>query len=116
MAFKEAKVDEDVLRRRIADAVKAVELSETSAWADLDILSTHTRVEGIDVEPDGVIFEPDHHFRGVVNIYVSLQYGSDGDDGFTSSESFLGEFSGELDANSVPHVGDITVDTTEFYE
>src|SRR5437868_6114509 len=107
MAFKDTNLeDEEALRRRIADAVKEVELSDTSAWADLDILSTHTRIEGVDVEPDSVVLDAQGHFRGVVNIYLSLQYGSESDDGFMSSDSFLGECRGHLDDN-VPVIEDL---------
>lgn len=115
MAFEGLELsNEDILKRRIADAVKEVELSEMPAWADLDILSTHTRVEGLDVEPEAVVLGENGTFSGVVNIYVSLQYGSDSDDGFTSSDSFLGEFNGHFDGED-PIIDDVTVDTSEFY-
>lgn len=108
--------DDEVLRQRIVDAVREVDLSKTSAWPELDILSTHTRVEGIDVEPDGVILDSVGNFRGVVNLYVSLQYGANNEEGFTSSDSFLGEFRGHLDSDRHPVIEDVSVDTSDFYE
>jgi hypothetical protein len=117
MAFDMATLDDDEnLRRRIAEAVSNVELSTTGAWDNLDVLSTHTRVEGVDVEADAVILDANGNFRGVVDIYVSLQYGSDSEDDFTSSDSFLGEFRGHLDDNGRPIIDDVSVDTSDFYE
>jgi hypothetical protein len=107
--------DDETLKLRIAEAVREFELSGSSAWSDLDVLSTHTRVDGVDVEPEGVVIGEDGNFQGVINIYVSLQFGSDSDDGFTSSDSFLGEFVGHLDQTNEPIIEDVTVDTSDYY-
>lgn len=118
MDFEDQTLDDDdeLLRRRIAEAVRGIELSETSAWNDLDILSTHTRVEGINVDPDGVVLDANGNFRGVIDIYVSLQYGSNNEEGFASSDSFLGEFRGHLEAHGKAVIDDVTVNTSDFYE
>jgi hypothetical protein len=93
-----------------------VELTETSAWNDLDVLSTHTYIDGIEVDPAGIIFENGKKFHGVVNIYVLLEYGPNGSDNFQTSESFLGRFHGHLEPDGKPVVDDVTVDTSPFYE
>ena len=66
-------------------------------WSDLDELSTHTILEGVEVDPEGILIDDDGRFKGVMNVYVTLQYGKDDDEGFTTSDSFLGRFEGHLD-------------------
>ncbi|MBV8686226.1 MAG: hypothetical protein JOZ90_05510 [Alphaproteobacteria bacterium] len=84
---------EDDLRQAVAEAVSKYDLSESDAWSDLDELSTHTRVEQVEVDPDGVVVSGDT-FSGVANVYVTLQFGRDDEEGFHEGESFLGHFDG----------------------
>ena len=40
--------------RAIADAVRNVELSKMEAWSDLDVLSSNTHIEAIEVFEDEI--------------------------------------------------------------
>jgi hypothetical protein len=107
-----AEVSEDQ-RQAVRDAVEELELTSTSAWGDLDVLSTHTSVEDVEVEDEGVVITGDT-FTGVANVYVTLQYGKNDDEGFSESESFLGSFQGHFE-QGVPVIDNCTVDTRSFY-
>jgi hypothetical protein len=108
------KATADKKRQKIAEAVKAYDLTGDPVWSDLDLLSTHTVLDGVEVDPEGVILEKDDSFEGVMNIYVTLHYGS-GEDAFATSESFLGKYHGHFEGNR-PTVDRIEVDTSPFYE
>ena len=104
--------------RQIADIVKAMQefdITSDQAWSDLDELSTHTLFDGLEVDPDGVIIKGSN-FKGPISVYVLLQYGSDSDDGFTTSDAFMGEFDGHFDASKKPVIDTVTIDTSPFYE
>jgi hypothetical protein len=103
-----AKVDE------IVEAMSRAELTGYDAWGDLDALSTHTGVDGIEVDPAGVTVEGEH-FSGLATIYVALQYGSGDDDGFETSDAFEGKFEGHFEGKR-PVIDKLTVDTKHFYE
>ncbi len=105
----------DALVQEVIQAVENFELTESQAWGDLDVLSTHTHVDAVEVDPAGVIIEPGDRFRGVANVYLLLQYGSDADDGFQTSEALLGKFKGHFDAAHKPVVEILSVDTSPFY-
>jgi len=92
----------------------------------LDILSTHTRpqdAEDVEVEIDD-IGEETITFSGTGSVLCDLQYGSDGDcergDGLEFSDSYPFTFSGEARTSNPREVtvdcGDISVDTSSFYE
>lgn len=95
--------------RRIAEAVRDTELSETAAWNDLDILSSNTHVEAIEVFEDEIRTEGDS-FEGPINVHVTLQYPED----VTMSETFPGRFQGRWDGRK-PVVEHVSVDTSSFY-
>ena len=106
-------------RQDAVDAiVKAVENLDLTAfpeaWNELDVLSTHTQIDGIQVDPAGVSVSG-KSFRGVAPVYVVLEYGGQNDDGFTTSDSFLGTFSGHLDEGGRPVVDTFAVDTSPFF-
>lgn len=83
----------------IADAVQSADLSSLQAWSDLDQLSTHTTVDDIEVDLSGIVINGDQ-FQAVANIYVTLQYGLDDNEGFHETDSFLAQFWGQvLDSN-----------------
>jgi hypothetical protein len=105
----------DDLRKIIAEVLKEYDLTGDAAWGNLDELSTHTRLDGVDVDPEGILIDEQGRFRGVMNIYVTLQYGKDDKEGFASSDSFLGNFEGHLEG-SRPKIDTVTVDTSPFYE
>src|SRR5258708_6122896 len=100
---------------RIVEAVEGYDLPGSPAWADLDALSTHTFLDGIEVDPDGIIIR-ENKFKGAMAVYVLLQYGSDKDDGFKTSDSFMGEFNGNFDDTGTPQIDSVTVDTSPFFE
>lgn len=102
--------------KAIIDVIEAFDLVDSSAWSDLDVLSTHTSIDALEVDPEGVIVEENGHFRGTANVYVFLSYGSNDVDGFETSDSFIARFKGYLDAEGRPIVEDINVDTSPFYE
>lgn len=102
--------------QRIARALEEVDVTGLDLWNDLDALSTHTRIEAVEVPPEGVITRPDGHFTAIMNLYVVLQYGSDKDeDGFATGDSFLAKLSGRL-TGDMPIVEESSVDTSSFYE
>jgi hypothetical protein len=105
----------DKKREKVAKLVEAYDLSSDPAWSALDELSTHTALEGVEVDPEGVVLDKGGKFQGIMNVYVTLQYGKDADDGFTTSDSFLGKFEGHFEGDK-PKIDAISVDTSSFYE
>jgi Predicted pPIWI-associating nuclease len=105
---EEWQIVADIIR-----AVEEIELTKYPAWNDLDMLSSHTIIDGITVDPAGVIVTGDK-FSGLLNVYVALEYGS-GSEAFVTTDSFLGEFAGHL-VSGEPHIDDLTIDTSSFYK
>jgi hypothetical protein len=101
-------------RESIAKVVKEYDLTSDAVWGDLDVLSTHTRLEGVEVDPEGILIDDKGQFKGVMNVYVTLEYGNK-KDGFSSSDSFLGNFEGHLEEDR-PKIDAVSVDTSPFYE
>ncbi len=99
--------------RAVIEAVREFDLVESAAWSDLGALSSQTTVDGIEVDPEGVIIEDGNRFRGIANIYVALRYG--GADSFETSDGFLGAFRGHLEKDGVPVIEEFTVDTSPFF-
>lgn len=99
---------------RIADALRGTEISQLQIWSELDPLSTHTRVEAVEVPVEGIILGPDNRFSAVLNLYLTLQYGSDDEDGFTTSDSFVATVKGHLNDDD-PVIDWSSVDTSSFY-
>jgi|SRR5580700_4302820 hypothetical protein len=95
--------------RAIADAVRQVELSTMEAWSDLDMLSSNTHIEAIEVFEDE-IRERDGKFQGPINIHVTLEYA----DNVTLSDTFPGRFEGEWKQDR-PLINRVAVDTSSFY-
>ena len=95
--------------RAIADAVRQVELSTMEAWSDLDVLSSNTHIEAVEVFEDE-IRESDGKFQGPINIHVTLQY----PENVTLSDTFPGRFEGEWKQDR-PFINRVAVDTSSFY-
>jgi hypothetical protein len=94
----------------IANAVKNADLSALQSWSDLDQLSTHTTVDDIEVDLSGIVINGDR-FQAVANIYVTLQYGLDDNEGFHETDSFLAQFWGRV-FDSYIEVDDFSVDNS----
>jgi hypothetical protein len=95
--------------RAIADAVRQVELPTTEAWSDLDVLSSNTHIEAVEVFEDE-IRESNGKFQGPINIHVTLQY----PENVTLSDTFPGRFEGEWKQEQ-PVITRVAVDTSSFY-
>ena len=94
----------------IMDAMSSAELTQYEAWKDLTALSSDTTVDGIYVDPAGIIVTGDK-FIGLAAISVALKYAPEADDGFETSDTFEGQFEGMW-----PVIDKVTVDTSSFYE
>ncbi|WP_395021960.1 hypothetical protein [Dongia sp.] len=105
--------DVEQTRRLIAEAVRAMDVSETDAWTDLAVISYNTIVDTIEVFEDEIVCDG-ARFRGPIVWHVTLTYGQ-GDDEFTSSDSFPGTFEGEM-RNNAAVVEKMTADVSSFYE
>lgn len=103
----------DPLAAAIAEGLRKVEIESLDLWDDLDALSTHTRIEGIEVPVEGVVPTADGRFTAVMNLYVTLQYGKDDEEGFITSDSFLAKVAGRWRDGSLT-VDGATVDTSSF--
>jgi hypothetical protein len=98
---------------RVADAVRGAELTRFAAWQDLDALSTHTHLDGIDIDPESVK-RTGNKITGSVSVYVVLHYGGKEDEVIVG-ESFPGKFLAHMKDKKVI-IDDITVDTSGFYQ
>jgi hypothetical protein len=96
--------------RAIANAVRNTELSETAAWSDLDVLSSNTHVEGIEVFEEE-IRAVGGRFEGPINVHVTLNYPED----VTISETFPGRFEATWEGDH-PLIESMVIDTASFYE
>jgi hypothetical protein len=97
----------------IMDAVSAVELKSTEAWNDLNKLSSHARVVGIEAVPGGVFLtESGTGFAAAATVYVDLNDG--GNESFVSSDSFPAEVRGHIETDGHATIDAISVDTSSF--
>ena len=80
---------DDSRRQAIAKSVLSVDPTQTEAWSDLDALSTQTVVDTIETFEAEIRIEGDQDasFSGPLIWYVLLNYGPEGDDRLTTSES-----------------------------
>lgn len=109
------RTDHDQKVANIVALVQRYDLPGSPAWADLAELSTRTFLDGIEVDPEAIIIRGDQ-FKGAMSVYVLLEYGPDNDEGFTTSDAFMGQFVGHFDKSGCPHIDTVAVDTTPFYE
>lgn len=98
----------------VAEKIRHTDMAELDLWNDLGALSTHTHIDSIEVDPDAIIVDELGRFSGAFNIYVSLEYGGNNDEGFTTSDSFLATFDGHFDGDA-PLIDRSEVDTSAFY-
>jgi hypothetical protein len=100
----------------VVEAVRKYDPTKTKSWDDVRILSDKTELDGLDLDPAGIILQPGNEFKGIVNIYVVLTYGRKKNDTFMTSDSFLGYFKGHFDKEHRPIIDDLLIDTSPFYE
>lgn len=94
-------------------------------WAinELDILSTHTRVDEVSVDEIYVTsIDRDYiYFSGSGTVSCELQYGSDSDvsndNGYVTSDSYPMEISGKIDVTEIKYIElvSVSVNTSSFY-
>lgn len=99
---------------QVAEYIRNLDLTGLHLWRDLDSLSTHTYLDGVEIDPDGIIVSENGDFTGVFNVYVTLQYGHDEEEGFSTSDSFLATVRGHFN-DGAPVIDDSSVDTSSFY-
>ena len=114
MVSVEADLNLDQRRDLAAACVRSVDLTSFDAWNSLDVLSSSTVPDSIEVYEDDIKISDDK-FSGVLNVYVTLEYGK-GEDGFTTSDGFPGKFRGHFDETGQAVIDELTVDTSSFYE
>ncbi len=102
-----------ILRRKIIEAVQAMDYQDTQAWSDLDLLSTSTQIDTVETFENEIRFDGDQ-FQGPLTWYVVLRYGMNTDDPLETSESFPGTFHGRI-VDSEPVIDDMTVDSSSFH-
>lgn len=102
-----------ILRRKIVEAVQMMDHHDTQAWSDLDLLSTSTLIDTVETFENEIRFDGDK-FEGPLTWYVVLRYGMNTDDPLETSENFPGTFHGRV-VESDPVIDDMTVDTSSFH-
>jgi Predicted pPIWI-associating nuclease len=109
------RMDDDArqIRRRIAEAVQKTEVTLTEAWQELNLLSSNTQIDTIEIFENEIRIDADR-FEGPLTWYVVLRYGAGTSDPVETSESFPGSFEGRL-VDNAPIIDSMTVDTSSFY-
>lgn len=100
-------------QQAIAEAARAIDLSALPAWGELASLSTHTTLDGLEVDPEGVIIKG-NDFEGSMVVYVKLDYGSS-EDRLETSDAFNASFTGHFGEGDRPIIDRVEVDTSPFY-
>lgn len=107
---------EDAERRQaIIEAISNYELSMSSAWSDLDELSSHTIVEEFEANPDGIFETADDGFEAEATVYVTLNYGSRRD-AASMTDSFPAHVRGHVNDEGGVVIENVEVDTSSFFE
>jgi hypothetical protein len=100
------------VRKSIADSLRDIEIADTEAWSELDVLSNRTIIEAIEVFEDEIKIR-ENAFEGLFNIHCQLSYGH-GAAAFTLSETFPGRFEGHLLEGGEVDLERVMVDTSGF--
>jgi len=94
-----------------------LDITNYSAWSDLDALSTKTEFDGLDVMIESLEFdEKSGEFHVDVVLNVGLHFGGKADDGFSTGDAFPGCLTGWVLENGELDITNITVDTSSFHE
>lgn len=108
-------IREEELREAIIAAIEGYDLTESEAWSQLDELSSHTKVEGVEPNPDGIFQKGENNFEVVGTVYVTLNYGSIRDRA-SMSDSYPIQIRGKLEEGNEIKIDSVEVDTSSFYE
>jgi len=108
-------IREEVLRDAIIAAIEGYDLTESDAWNQLDELSSHTMVEGVEPNPDGIFKKGTNEFEAVGTVYVTLTYG-DKKDNASMNDSYPIQIRGKFEDDNEITVSSVEVDTSSFYE
>ena len=95
-------------------AVADFDVEQSAAWRKLESLATQVFLDDLEVDPAGIVIT-EREFRGVINLYVLLKYGSNTDNGPESAEAFRGIFRGELMPDGLAHVTELDVNVEPFF-
>jgi hypothetical protein len=115
---KRITVDQSVLTK-LEQALRDRAVSEgTSLFPELGEISKQTTIEDIDIDEGSLEVTEDSKGRvyvdGVVNVYVTLNYG-DSKDSTSFSDSYPGHFRALVSGNEIEFES-TTVDTSSFFE
>lgn len=97
----------------VLQAISDFDLTSSEAWTQVASLSPNTLIDDVEVDPEGVIIEGDR-FKGVMSVYVVLQYGGAKKSAFQTSEAFRGQFHGHFNGASAV-IDTVTVDVSPFF-
>ena len=104
------------LRNAIMDAVSNYKISESNAQDELNELSSHTEVEAIEANNEGIFISGSNNFEANATIYVVLHYG-DKKEPFSTTDTFPVHVTGTFDANKKSvKIRNFIVDTTAFFD
>lgn len=98
----------------VLEAISSFDLTQDASWSALDILATRVYLEAIEADPESIVIKG-KQFSIAMNVYVQLEYGDNGDDGFSTSESFIGTFDGHFEKDKAI-IDRANIDTSSFYE
>lgn len=110
-----AQFARDDVAKRIVSAVAALDIKSMPAWNEIKPLATRTDVDGVRAHPAGIQTDG-KNFDGLLNIYVVLQYDTNGRKKFLTSDTVPGRFVGHFDEMDRPVIDTVEVDTRRFYE
>lgn len=100
---------------KLEAAVRSLDLQPYGAWAELDLLSGQTIVEGIRLDTSSGVKLNDDFFVVPGSVFVELNYGSN-DDAVTTHDAFPIQIKFSVAENTDIDIRDIEVDTRSFYE
>jgi hypothetical protein len=104
---------DEIRALKIAEAVED-RIMNNGTPDELDQLSTHTEVDGVDVLAD-TLSETDGAFAAKLVVYVGLQYGGNADDPMTTSDTFPGQVKGHFEQDGTITIETVSFDTSSFY-
>jgi|GEM_PF-1785935 len=83
-------------------------------WEHLARLSDETELDGVDVNPAGVLID-NGRFNGLMTVYLVFRFKTDRGE-VVSPEALPGEFQGHFDSEGRPQIDSVSVDDSLFFE